>query len=236
MQWTIQGTFAGALLLSASALQAQPPQAPRPQPFQQAPQQAQPQPKQDVVATVNGEPITKTQLEATLQSNLQGKQVDPQTAEKFKKQVLNQMIEGRLIEQHVAKKGPEVKPEEVESVVTRVKQQLQAQDVSFDQYLTARGLTENSFKKRIKGSLGWRKYQQENVKPENLREFFKNNPNKFQAEKFEEAQQQVAQVYVASLWENIVQQQKPKAEIKILNDGSPNPQQRRPAAPNAFPR
>jgi len=234
MQCIIRGTLAGVLLLSVSTLSAQPPQAP--QPLQQAPQQAQPQPKKDVVATVNGDAITKTQLQVTVQSNLQGKQVDPKTAERLKEQTLNKMIEGLLIEQHVAKNGPDVKSEEVESVVARVKQQLQAQNVSFDQYVASRGLTEKSFKKRIKGSLGWQKYQQEKLKSENLRAYFKDNSDKFQADKYEEAQQEVAQLYVASLWEDIVSQQKPKAEIKILDGDSPKPPQQQPSTPNASPR
>lgn len=243
MKCTIQGMLVGGLMLSVSALNAQPPQAPQqqpqtqqsPQPFQQA--QPKPQPKQNVVASVNGDVITKKQLETTVQSKLQGKQIDPPMVEKVRKQALDSLIEGLLIEQHVAKNGPEVKTEEVESVISRVKQQLASQMVDFDQYLASRGHTQKSFKKRIKGSLGWRKFQQEKLKPENLQAFFKKNPDKFQAENYEEAQQQVAQVYMATLWEDIISQQKPKAEIKIVEKNAPKPQQKRqPAPPNAFPK
>lgn len=243
MNLKIYGLFAGALIVNVSNAEAQQAQFQKPQAFsrttqqaQETTQQPQKQIRQDVVATVNGDAITKTQLQAKLQTKLQGSQVNPQVAEQFKKQALNELIEIMLIEQHVIDHGPKVASEEVDSVMKGLEQQLQDQGISFSTYLDSRGQSEANFKKSIKGSLAWQKYQREKVTPTNLRAHFQNNRNKFQVEKFEDAQQEVIQSYMASLWGDIIDKQKSKSEIKVINHTSPAlPQKSQNAVPNGVP-
>ncbi|QDV20570.1 Chaperone SurA [Gimesia panareensis] len=242
MNLKMYGLLAGALFVSFSHAEAQQsqfqkPLAQKPQAFSQTTQQSQGQAKQDIVATVNGDAITKTQLQVKLQSKLQGTQVNPQIAEQYKKQALNELIEIMLIEQHVSKHGPTVTSEEVDSVVTQLKQQLKDQGISFSSYLTTRGQSEKNFKKSVKGSLAWQKFQREKVTPANLHEYFQKNRSEFQVEKFEDAQQDVIQAYMASLWGDILEKQKSSSEIKILSHTAPAlPQKTQQPPSSGFPK
>jgi len=74
------------------------------------------------------------------------------------------------------------------------------------------------------------------MQPEKLQQYFQQNKDQFQANSFEEAQQDVMQAYTAALWGGIVQQMKPAAEIEVRKEalaGSDTPQQQ--PAPQATP-
>lgn len=248
MKWSPQTMLAAAVLAAIScplqAQQQQPPQGQQPpaqspalQQLQQQQQQQQ-QPEPEAVAKVNGSVITKPELEARAQARLnelnqqaqrEGKALPPQVAQQVQKQTLDTLIESRLIEQHATSEGPAVDPREVESAVDRVKQQLSSQQVEFNQFLATRGYTEDTFRKRIEGSIAWQKYQQERLNEENLRDFFEQNADQFQATSFEEApQQQVVQSYTTSMWDDIVNQLKPGAEIEVVQSGGPEAPGQRP--------
>jgi FKBP-type peptidyl-prolyl cis-trans isomerase (trigger factor) len=206
-----------------------PPEQPQQQP-QQIPQQQSPQvqPRVDVVAMVNGDAITRAELQASVQSQLRGQQPDPQTVEKLQKQVLDGLIESRLVEQYVIDKGPDVEKEEVDGVLNQFKQQLQTQGIGFEEFLAARGQTEKSLEKRVEGSLAWQKYQQKHVTENKLQEYFQQNQDRFAEDDFEQAREKVLQAYAGELWSQIVKEMRPEAEIKTAT-----PEQ--PAAPRGFP-
>lgn len=209
------------------------------QPAQQQQRAAQQQPAAEaqspVIATVDGDPITQQEVQASLQAQLQGRQIDPETAQQLQKQVVDTLIDSRLVEQYVLKKGPDVAEQEVDAAVGQLQQQLQAQEVDFDQFLASRGYTQDMLKTRIEGSLAWQKFQQQEVDDEKLHEFFTENQQHFQAENFEQARPQVTNAYVSKLWEDIVNQMKPNAEIRVagaaaqaapqLREGAPQPGQ-----------
>lgn len=186
---------------------------------------------------MNGDPITKPEFQEQLQQNLQRKQPRPEAAGAVKQQVLDALIESRLVEQYVIQSDDiEVEKQQIDSVVTRVKKQLSEQQVGFDVYLAPRGYDENVFRRRVEGSLGWQMYQQQHLQLDKLEKFFEANRNQFQAESFQEAQPQVVQAYAASLWSNIVKQTKPKAEIKVIDSSlKPNEPEQRDSIPPGFP-
>lgn len=222
MQWKIRGMMAGVALLAVSLATVdaqqpvpQQPQQPRQPQLQQPPQMQQPQ--ESVVATVNDEPITEPELRANLQPRLQGQQVDPQAAQQLRRQTLDLLIQSRLVEQFLEENGPQVTDEEIEQQVQQVEEQLEAQEIPLQQFLASRGYTEESFQDRIKGTLQWQKYQQQQATEDNLREFFEQNQDQIPGESFEEAQQHVVHAFSASLWEDIIRQTQPEAEIEILD-------------------
>jgi hypothetical protein len=245
MQHAIKRTALGTMLLTASFAFAQnsppPPQTQNRQPNQpgQAPPAAREvqTPRAEVVALVNGDPITKPEFQEQLQRNQQNGQPAPGAEGAIQKQVLDSLIESRLVEQYVIESDEiEVEPEQIDSVVSRVKSQLDAQQVEFDAYLASRGYDEKVFRRRIEGSLGWQLYQQQHLQLDKLEAFYNANQNQFQAESFEDAQQQVVQAYASSLWSNIVREQKPKAEIKLVDSSLKAAPQRQPnQSPPGFP-
>jgi hypothetical protein len=226
MWFAVAATATNALAQYSEGQPAEPPQQFAP------PQQANAQPQPTaIVATVNGEPITKQEVEASLQPHLQGQQVDPQALQQMQQQIVNQLVEVRLVEQYMAKSGPAVEKQEVTAVVEQVKTELAAQQIPMDQFLATRGQTEESFKKRVEGSLAWQKFQQQEITGDKLAQFFHENQDKFQAETLEQARDEVAGVYAGELWRSIIGQMIPNA--KIETPASQVPQQ--PAAPALAP-
>lgn len=220
-----------ALGLAASALVADAQQtAPR---QVQAPQSqgAQQQKEIQVVATVNGDPITRQEVEANLQPQLQGRQVNPQTAAELQNQIVEALVESRLVEHYVLEHGPDVPIQEVQETVEGLKQQLQSQQVTMDQFLDSRGYTEEMLKHRIEGSLAWQKFQQQQATDEKLQQYYQQNEQQFQAASFEQARPHVAQAYMAELWNGIVEQMKPQAEIRGTSAGQQAMPQRQGATP-----
>ncbi|MEX0794086.1 MAG: peptidylprolyl isomerase [Pirellulaceae bacterium] len=156
--------------------QQAPPQQPG-FPGQEAQPQAAPQPT--VVATVNGEPILQAEMQSQLQAQLQGQQVAPQDQQRLERQVLESLIDSRLVEQFVREQGPEVPEEEIQQTLQRVEQQLTAEGMSLDQYLQMQGLKKEMFRDRIAGSLGWQKYTQQQAADDKLRAHYEQNKEAF---------------------------------------------------------
>lgn len=177
--------------------------------------------KPAVVATVNGDPITKPEFETAAQKQLAnaqqqatqaGQQLSPQQVAEIKKSTLDALIESRLVEAY-AVENVDVPQDQVKQTIEQVERQLAQQQVPLEKYLSNLGQTMGSFKKRIKGSIAWQGLQQQEMRPEKLQAFYESNQQLFQGQSFEAAQPRVAQAYVGSLWEQIVKEAKPKAKI-----------------------
>jgi parvulin-like peptidyl-prolyl isomerase len=177
-----------ALLFTAAWAQAGPfPQEEAPPrseapPQRQAPPQTQappaaPEPRP--VATVNGEPILDTDLQAQLQAQLQGRQVPREAVEQMRKQILDNLIEARLIEQFAREEGPDVASEEVDQVLSRFDQQLQAQGARLEDYLRMQGQTKEDLSKRVEASLAWQKYVSQKAPEDKLQQRFQQDKSHF---------------------------------------------------------
>lgn len=88
-----------------------------------------------IVAMVNGQPISRWQLNDRLM-------------QKFGDQTLDSVINERLILAAARQKGVFVKSEEIDSRVQQIEQRLQGQ-ISLDDALKAQGLTKDDFKKEL---------------------------------------------------------------------------------------
>lgn len=88
-----------------------------------------------VAATVNGQPISRLQLISQLQK-------------RFGDQVLDNMINERLILSAARQKGIFVTNDEINDRIKTIEQQLQGK-VSLDEALKAQGLTQDEFRKQI---------------------------------------------------------------------------------------
>lgn len=235
MRRIVHSGIAGLLIGAAPLLAAQFPaqnQQPRQPQAQQRQQPQQPATQPAVVATVNGDPITRAEVQVNLQSQTQGRQVAPEVQQQLRKQVIDSLIESRLVEQYALKQGPDVEEKEVGAVIDRFKEQLKQQGVTFDDFLRSRGYTEESLEKRISGSLAWQKYQQEQLSEEKLREFYDENKEQFGSAGFDEARQKVAQAYVTELWQEAVEKMRPKAKIEKKKTAQSQAQPRGPALPD----
>lgn len=219
--WMSFALVAGPLTALAQFPESQSAPPPQQQQQQQQPRQPQalegsprPSPVNDVVATVNGDPITQGEVRATLEPQLQGREVDPQVVQRMQQQVVETLVESRLVEQYVAKNGPSVSPEEVKGIMEQIERELAAQQIQLPQFLASRGHTMESFQKRLEGSVAWQKFQQEQLSDENLARYFQQNQERFQVEQLDDARQEVANAYLDELWQSIIGQMKPEAEVQ----------------------
>ncbi len=189
----------------------------------QAQQQPAQAPPTEAVAVVNDEPITKTEFQTALEARLrQGGGNDPAAVQQAQKEVIEGLVESRLVEQHLIKKGPEVPPQEVKAVIDQYKEQMQAQGVGFDQFLQSSGYTEDALQRRIEGSLAWQKFQEQEMTEDKLQQHFTENEDRFPADDFEQAKPMVQQSYANTLWAKIVETARPQAEIEVKSLGQPN--------------
>lgn len=218
----LAGVACGSLSLVASAQFGQPQQQ---QQQQQQPQAQQQSPRGQVIATVNGEPIMQEELQRQMQARMQqqGAAAEPQQVQK---QALDSLVEARLIEQYAVEQGPGANPQEVEQQIQQIRQQLQSQNVSLEQFLQSQGQSEEQLRERITASLAWQKLLEQEMTPQNLQQFFQQNQDQFQADDFQQAQREVQQRYTAKVWDDIVKEMKPKAEIEVVQQPRANaPQQ-----------
>ncbi len=187
-----------------------------PQAIGQPPQAAQPPaaPQPTVVVTVNGDPISQQEVQANLQPRIQGQQVDPQSLQTMQNEVINGLIDGRLVEQYAIENGPPVEQQEVAEVLERLDEQLATQQVSMQEFLASRGDTEQSIRQRVKGSLAWRALQEKQLTEENLNRYFQQHQDRFNAESIDQVRDQVASAYMEQLWTSIVREMRSEAEIQ----------------------
>jgi len=200
-------------------------------PQQQRERTPRPSEVADVVATVNGDPITQREVQATLEPQLQGREVDPQSVRRMQQQVVNGLVESRLIEQYVTENGPAVDQREVQALVNQIEGQLSAQEIALPEFLASRGLTKESFQKRVEGSVAWQKFQQQQLTDENLTRYFQQNRNRFTAESLDEVRQEVIDAYLGEMWTSIVNQMKSEAEVQQV--APPQVRQRPGTLPSA---
>lgn len=231
MNWTqtICAWTAFALAASAAVARAQQTQSELGTALQQdADQQAIRQ--ADVVATVNGDPISRQEVQANVQAQLEAqpeqiRQADPDAANKVRQQVIDSLIEARLVEQYVREEGPDVEEQEVEAVIEQLKLQLAQHGTQFEEFLAARGHTEESFEKRVVASVAWQKFQQEQLTDENLQHYYQQHQEQFADQNPELLRQQLAQAFLRDLWDQIVRAMKPEAEIEMADAARRRPPQ-----------
>ena len=199
----------------------------------------QPMPQHEerqLVARVNGEGITEAEFENNVRSTIQAQRqaADPQTPPPdprvVQQQVLDALIESRLVEQHL-REQVSVESEEIENVVAGFVQQLQAQQLTLDDFLAELGQTEQDLRKRVEGSLAWQKFQEQQLVPDNLQAYYQQNQQQFGGRSYEEVEPMLPQLYVQELWNHIVSQTQPDAEIEVFRAQQPAA----PSTPQAPP-
>jgi len=198
---------------------------------QQQPQRAEQsqQEKEDALAIVNGDVITKKEFQLRLKPHMESNPgLDAQTQQILKNQVMDGLIKEKLVDQYVAEKVPKPAKEEVKAVVDQVQKQAEAQGASYEQFLEAQGQTKKGMEKRIESSIAWQKFLEEQVSEPKLQQYFSQNQEKFGGQEYEQVRPQVMQSYSMDLWQQVAEQAMPEAEIEVVNPpAQPGAQQQR---------
>ena len=143
-----------------------------------------------MVAVVNQEIITLSELEKWInpikEEMVAGDHLDKrERVEEIRREILEKLIEEKLIDQEVKKLGIKVTSKEIEATVDEVKRRNNATQEQLEKALSAEGLTLESFKKQIEKSLLRRKLISGAVKVETkagekeFREFYQKNIDRY---------------------------------------------------------
>lgn len=89
-----------------------------------------------VVATVNGQPITRMELNKILM-------------DRYGKQTLDNLVSEKLVNQELAKKGIVIEQSQIDAEVNKAKTSI-PQGMSFADALSFQGLTENDFREQLR--------------------------------------------------------------------------------------
>ncbi|MEO8205114.1 MAG: peptidylprolyl isomerase [Chthoniobacterales bacterium] len=142
----------------------------------------------DPVATVNGEKITKAELEEVFNKELQGAGLKADTLSSEQKiaayhQIVDSMITDRLVEKQAA--GIEVSQAEVDAELAKIKASFKTEQ-EFNDYLKQFKQTPATVQKEIKSALQWRKWfdakiaGKDVVDEKEARKFYDENTKEFE--------------------------------------------------------
>jgi peptidyl-prolyl cis-trans isomerase C len=178
-----------ALLLSpaAAAAQGQPPAAPASPAAPAETIKPIVEPLPDVVARVNGETISRDDLESAMVELQQraGQQVPPDQRDKVVRAVLDQLIAYRLLKQESAARKIEVAQTEVDARIDELKSQFKSEEV-FIQVLGEQKVTLDELRTNIREGMQIDRMvdteinTRATVTPEQVEAFYTANPTEFQ--------------------------------------------------------
>ncbi|MGC3874852.1 SurA N-terminal domain-containing protein [Halomonas sp. GXIMD04776] len=118
----------------------------------------------DDVVEVNGEPITRQQIEMEVQRGIRSGQVPPEQERQLRNQVTEQLVTLELLDQYIAKGGMHVSDQQLDQVIVNRREfQDQNGDFStelFRNRLASAGYTPLSFRQQLKNDLMRQQLQQ----------------------------------------------------------------------------
>lgn len=129
----------------------------------EAAQSAPTDPAQVVVATVNGEPITRAAFDAERARRTVGMELEPATQEAFDEMVLQSLIDQVLIEQYAAQQGIVVAEEEIDAELAAQSQIAAQNNMSFDEFVSSQLYTMDEYREAIRDMLLWNKVSEQVV-------------------------------------------------------------------------
>jgi peptidyl-prolyl cis-trans isomerase C len=157
-------------------------------PAAQAPQPAKPVPAQlpDVLARVNGESVTKADLEraVTVLEGRAGGPVPTEQRDRIYRDVLDQIVSYKLLVQETHTRKIDASDAEVDARVQQIQGQFPS-EAAFKQMLTARNTTIDQLKSDARQDMAVQKMIDAEiapkiaVKPEQLTDFYTKNPDQF---------------------------------------------------------
>lgn len=140
----------------------------------------------DVVATVNGNTITREMLDNRLKNFTD---TDPETLNTLRQEILDQMITDILLDGFIDKQGLIVTPEEIEREVDQIRNSIEGSPKnslqSLEQILVFIGSSIDEFKRSVKYSIALEKYFRNKFDDKTLKKYFEENKSIFNGESVE---------------------------------------------------
>src|SRR5262245_5799929 len=108
-----------------------------------------------VAATVNGEKIMKSEVEAILGTRPNPNMLTAQQKQDLQKQVFDMLIDDALMRQFLRKNSPAVTPQDVQKKLNELAADLKQKNTSVEEYLKQSGQTLEQLKADIAAAIQW---------------------------------------------------------------------------------
>jgi peptidyl-prolyl cis-trans isomerase C len=132
-----------------------------------------------IAATVNGEVITLSELDAALNQNLPVIPLTPAQRKNLRSSLLNDMIDDRLVKQFLDKNAPKVDPKELDEQMKAFVAQLQKENQTLADYLKKTCQTEAQLRSDWAASIQLTNYVQQRATDDQLRAYHAANRDFF---------------------------------------------------------
>ena len=125
------------------------------------------------VATVNGTPISRAEVDRAIEAVVGDQKVDPGVMPKLQASVLEQLINTAVLRKFLADQKITPSKEEIDAAITRLRAVLKEQKSSLAEYLTKLHQTEEQLRETISQEIAVRKFVSQQSTDENLKKMFK---------------------------------------------------------------
>ncbi|HEY8504484.1 MAG TPA: peptidylprolyl isomerase, partial [Gemmataceae bacterium] len=129
--------------------------------------------KQEIAATVNGQPIPEKDVRRSLQG------IPEEEHAKARPEIVNYLVENALIDQYLKALKIPVGPEEVDAKLAEFKKEAEEQGQDYAKILRNLMLTEAEFKEQIAAHLRWEKFVEQQATEERLKKLFESDKEIF---------------------------------------------------------
>lgn len=125
------------------------------------------------VATVNGAPISRAEVDRAVEAAVRDQKVDPAVMPKVQASVLEQLINTAVLRKFLADQKATPSKDEIDAAITRLRAVLKEQKSSLADYLTKAHQTEDQLRETVSQELAVRKFISQQSSDDNLRAMFK---------------------------------------------------------------
>lgn len=113
--------------------------------------------RDDVVARVGKTPVYRSEFEAALKRTGIGRAHSPEQRLRLEAELLEQLVNERLLKQVVAKEKIAIDEDEVSMIVVRMRSQLSGRRIEFETFLAQNGRDEQSLREQVRLELALKK-------------------------------------------------------------------------------
>jgi parvulin-like peptidyl-prolyl isomerase len=139
-----------------------------------------PAPADDALAaTVNGAPISVSEVQTGMERILRGRQVQPESLPLVEAEVLAQLIDRRLVETVIKRAGVTTSDAELEALTKQTRLQAEQQKIVWKDFLTERHLTDADFREQLSWQVIWEKFLHGRLADADIEAFFQKHHQEF---------------------------------------------------------
>ena len=137
------------------------------------------EPMRTAAATIDEHPIYVDEVDAALEKLFRGRPLDEQVRPRLAAQMLEQLIDQRLIARFLLRESQGVGQIEVDAAIKNLKEQLGGDPDAYAKFLQRERLTPERLRERLAWELGWPRYVQSKLTPERLESYFGDHAREF---------------------------------------------------------